>query len=106
MHFTVRPIVLDDVDAYAAHLGAASGASEIEARFLEAVRTTFAAIRDMPEIGSPLHALRFSQPAVRKWPVQGFSSALIFYRDFPDCVEVIRVLSARQNWHLILAGDS
>lgn len=102
MRFETRPGVREDVDQYAARLGEVSGNQELEARFLKAVESTFQAICNMPGIGSPIETRFFTNPGVRKWPVNGFPAVLVFYRELPDCVEVLRVVDARQNWRVIL----
>lgn len=64
-------------------------------RYLSAVSRTYEAIRQQPGTGNPESFRR--QKGIRSWRVDGFPRYLVFYREFPDHVEVLRVLHGMRN---------
>ena len=63
-------------------------------RFLQAAEETFAALAAMPGMG---RAEDFDNPrltGMRRWRVRGFENYLIFYRQFSEGIEVVRVVYA------------
>lgn len=69
-------------------------------RFVQAVRLTFGQLGLNPQLGR----LRtdFNPEALRSWPVNGFSSYLIFYFVLPDSVRIWRVLHGGRDLKAIL----
>lgn len=71
-------------------------------RFLLQAETSFNALAEHPEMGTPL-TLRHSELAgLRKWHVPGFDRVLIFYFPRRDGVTILRVLHAAQDWWRLL----
>lgn len=75
-------------------------------RYLHAVHRTIQSLTRMPGMGSPVRFFRMNRSVLRKWPVVGYPAVLVFYRDLPDQIEVVRVLRARRNWWMLLEDDS
>jgi toxin ParE1/3/4 len=64
-------------------------------RFLEALASTYEAIRREPGIG---HEEGFRRrKGIRSWRVDAYPRYLIFYRTSEDAVEIIRVLHGMRN---------
>ena len=66
-------------------------------RFIQAAEEAFHLLAGNPRAG----ALRaYNAPAlenIRMWPIRGFEKHLIFYREIPGGIEVIRVLYAARD---------
>ena len=87
----VRPRARDDLDEQAEYLMAhvSLGAA---IRFLAAVEEAFALLADRPFIGARSDHLPSSGLVTRFVPVTGFDQHLVFYRPFPDYIDVVRVV--------------
>ncbi len=66
-------------------------------RFLQAAYDTFEFLTLNPGIGRRRANLGY--PEVRSWRVKGFRRFLIFYREFPDRVQIWRVLHGTRDLH-------
>lgn len=74
----------------------------IAARFEAAIRLVFARLSRFPSSGSLLQTRNKRLKKIRAVPVPKFRMYVLFYRELPDGVEVIRVLhGARDAWKLI-----
>jgi toxin ParE1/3/4 len=66
-------------------------------RFLMQAQRAFEQIARMPGIGSrwqsPLKALE----KIRFWPIPKFRNFIVFYREIPDGVEILRVLHGARD---------
>ena len=95
---------LEDVIKEARYL-AKKGGIDLSDRFLEATKTGFKQLAEMPGMG----ALRdYGNPALvgmRMWPVPGFRNYLIFYLRTEDGLEIQRVLHGAQDLPRIFAPD-
>jgi toxin ParE1/3/4 len=70
-------------------------------RFVAAVQSAYEQLARLPGMGT-VH--RFKNPqfgTLRIWSVPGFRHHLIFYRELPDGIEVIRILHASRDWEAI-----
>ncbi|NCO34843.1 MAG: hypothetical protein AUJ92_00760 [Armatimonadetes bacterium CG2_30_59_28] len=75
--FYISPGADRDIDQQLDHFAQVN--VDVALSFLDATQRTFADIAKMPGIGSPV---RFHHPrltGLRRWPVKGFESYLIFY---------------------------
>ncbi len=57
-----------------------------------------------PELGERLATTNPRLQHVRVWPVQKFRNFLIFYREVPEGIKVVRVLHGARNWQAILGA--
>lgn len=65
--------------------------------FLEAAYDSFEFLARNPSLGCTRSDLGF--PEVRSWRIAGFRRYLIFYREFPDRVQIWRVLHGARDLH-------
>lgn len=90
------PETLDDISEILDYFDENAGAA-VALRFYEAVQKSISSIVETPGIG----ALRnFSRPALqgmRMLVMSDFPNHLIFYRESPEAIEIIRVLDGRRN---------
>lgn len=68
----------------------------VAAGFVAALRSTLAAIADQPGAGSPRFGLMLHRPGLRSWPLARYPY-LVFYMEFEDRIEVLRVLHGRRD---------
>ena len=52
-----------------------------------------------PGIGKPVE---ITAAGLRSWPVLGFEAIRIYYRQTPDSVDIVRVLSALEGFSILL----
>ncbi len=86
-----------DLDNLAVYLQQ-QGSPELAVRFLRSANQTFEQLASMPGLAG--HWETASNPTLadlRVWQVKGFPNHLIFYREIPDGIEVIRVLHGSQD---------
>lgn len=84
-----------DVAELASYLGEQDPAVAI--RFLDAVEATVALLAEVPDMGL---LCQFDSPkaeGLRVWPVRGFKNHLVFYREIPGGISIIRVLHGARN---------
>lgn len=75
-------------------------------RFLDAVEAALTLLADEPGVGT---LREFSHPdlaGVRSWPIRGFENFLIFYRETPGGIEVIRFLHGARDIDAVLNQDT
>jgi toxin ParE1/3/4 len=65
-------------------------------RFLEAAESTFQRLAENPHIGN-VCGFGGDFADLRRWPVRGFETYLIFYRVRGQVVEIIRVLHGARD---------
>ncbi len=63
-------------------------------RVYEAAGKTFEFLAGFPCIGTPYHSKRFKLKDFRFFPINKFHSYIIYYREQPEGIEIIRVLHA------------
>src|SRR6266852_1464528 len=75
---------------------------EVAERFLLQAEKSFVSLSRHPKMGIELQLRRSELAGLRKWPVKGFESFLIFYRVRPKGIAVVRVLLGAQDcWTLL-----
>ena len=74
-------------------------------RFFDAVRQTYANLARMPGMGMVYLSPSNQHSDLRKWPVKGFRSYLIFYRTYETEIEIVRVLSTSRDVDRIIESD-
>ena len=84
-----------DIIELAAHI--AHDNLEAAERFITAVETAFRLLAHTPGAGALRGSLDPALANLRMWPVRGFEKHLIFYRETPDGLEIIRVLHAARD---------
>ena len=72
-----------------------TGNPRAASRFLVSVYDTFEFLAANPGMGRSRGDLGF--PEVRSWRVRGFPRHLIFYRETPGCVQMLRVLHGARD---------
>jgi len=75
-------------------------------RVYQAAENTFELLADSPHIGTPYHPRRTQLKGVRFFPIDKFHSYLIYYRDQPEGIEVIRVLHAHMEKYTRLEPEN
>ncbi|HEU0198359.1 MAG TPA: type II toxin-antitoxin system RelE/ParE family toxin [Nevskiaceae bacterium] len=77
----------------------AQGGLELGEHFLQQVEATLSRLSEFPGIGSTRHAWcvpNLPEP-LRFFPVSRFDRYLVYYLDWPDHVEVIRIWNAARG---------
>ena len=80
------------------------GGAETAQRFLDATQSTFESLAKMPKLGV---LCAFRSPAlrrIRRWPVKGFESWLIFYQVRRNGVEIVHLIHGARDIESLL-GD-
>jgi toxin ParE1/3/4 len=67
-------------------------------RFLVAVDREFARLAGTPGLGARVGLPNRHLAKLRKWCVDGFENALIFYEPRPAGVSIVRVIHAARDW--------
>jgi toxin ParE1/3/4 len=75
-------------------------------KFLIAAEDAFAFLVGMPGLGSPWETRNPEHHGLRFWQICGFPNHLIFYREIPDGIEVIRVLHGSQDIEGIFGDEA
>lgn len=70
---------------------------EADDRVYQAVEDTFKSLAAMPHIGTLYRSKRAQLKGVRFFSVSKFQSYVIYYREHPKGVEIIRVLHAHMH---------
>jgi toxin ParE1/3/4 len=91
---------LDLIDRYAYLAEHAS--VDVAERFFANAEISFTNPSRQPTIGTPLTLTHAELAGMRKWSIDGFENALIFYQARPDGVSIVRVLHAAQDWWSLL----
>ena len=74
-------------------------------RFLNRVETTLNSLLDMPGLGSPWESDSPQLHGLRYWPVKGFPKHLIFYREVPTGIEVLRLCHAYRDLDALFSDE-
>lgn len=75
-------------------------------RVYEAAENTFEILADSPRMGTPYHPKRSRLKGVRFFPVNKFHSYIIYYREQPEGIEIIRVLHAQMVKYTRLEAEN
>jgi toxin ParE1/3/4 len=73
-------------------------------RFLDALESGYERITEHPRIGVACTELAPTLEELRRWPVPGFASYLIFYRPAGETIEIVRVLHGARDLEGCLAA--
>jgi toxin ParE1/3/4 len=92
----VRLKAARDVDQIAAYL-ATEGSDEVGKRFLESVHDTFRLLAANPNLGWRPEVTLARLKGVRSFRVGQFEKVLVFYRQLPKGIEILRVLHGARN---------
>jgi toxin ParE1/3/4 len=63
----------------------------------QAAEKTFLSIAAMPGMGTAYRTTRAKLQGLRFFPVKQFHNYIIYYREIPDGIEIVRVLHARMD---------
>lgn len=74
----------------------AEGGEALELRFIDAIEHTLNLIADRPAIGSLRYAHALQRSDLRCFQAKRFPY-LVFYIEFPDRIDVLRILHGRQD---------
>jgi toxin ParE1/3/4 len=94
--YTLRARAWRDISQVADYLEEQAGI-EVAARFLTNVRAAAQHLAEMPLMGSVYGFQRPSLKRLRRWPVRGFESWLIFYLPTRDGVDIVRVIHGSRD---------
>lgn len=78
---------------------------EVAERFMDAAEAAFQFLARTPGAGARRDYLSSSLAGLRVWPIRGFEKHLIFYRDTPEGLEIVRVLHAARDIEAILQSE-
>jgi len=92
----VRLKAARDLDQIAAYL-ATEGSDEVGRRFLTAVHDTFRLLAANPNLGWRPQVGRAKLKGVRSFRIGDFEKVLVFYRQLPKEIEILRVLHGARN---------
>jgi toxin ParE1/3/4 len=104
----VTPLASIDIEDIVAYLAISN--SDVALDFFDAVRITFADLARNPNIGVAYTSRDPALQNLRRWPVKGFDSYLIFYINAGDSlgerlgqrVEIVRVLHGKRDLEFAL----
>jgi len=99
-----RRLAVRDILEQADHI--ARDSIEAADGFIQAAEKAFHLLAENPRAGA---RRTFSNPAfadIRMWPIRGFEKHLVFYREIPNGVEVIRVLHAARDLPSLFSEQS
>lgn len=74
------------------------------AEVVRAVRVSFEQLARMPQLGRIVKKVKTSEK-LRMWLSPAFPNYLIFYRELPDGVDIVRVLHGARDIHRILENE-
>lgn len=100
---TRRPEVDTDLERYWQHLAAHN--VDAADRFLDAVEKGFRAIQLTPAIGRLRRWKDKRLAGIRSWRVPGYRNWLVFYRETPASIDVIRVLHGMMDLETKITQD-
>jgi toxin ParE1/3/4 len=94
--FVIRPKAERDYEGLAVYY-ATEGSAEIGKRFLAAVHDTFKLLAANPNLGWRPEVTLARLKGVRSFRVGHFERVLVFYRQLPKGIEILRVLHGARN---------
>src|SRR5262249_54082086 len=71
-------------------------------RFRDAARRTFGDLVRLPGLGEKCETRNQRLAGLRVWPIRGFDNHLVFYREVPEGIEIVRVIHGARNIERIL----
>lgn len=103
LRIVIRPKASLDLDDHFDYLSRID--AEAALQFFDAARLTFAQIARTPGMGSRFFVENPNLQELRKWPIKNFKKYLIFYLEYTDRIEVVRILYGSRNLNSILERD-
>lgn len=83
-----------------------SQSAEVASRFYAAVEDGCKQLAESPELGESLSTSVEALADIRRWPVPGFRNHLVFYRQVPRGIDIVRILHAARDWQAILESSA
>ncbi|MBI2432881.1 MAG: type II toxin-antitoxin system RelE/ParE family toxin [Candidatus Hydrogenedentes bacterium] len=74
-------------------------------RFITAAEGAFQFLLQTPGAGARREYLNPALSGLRMWPIRGFKKYLVFYREGPETLEIIRVLHNARDIETIFQTD-
>jgi len=81
-------------------------APAIAARFVDAVQRGLELLVEHPEAGAPYTTTVERLNGIRRWPVPGFGSHIVFYRTKEGCIEIVRILHGARDLEAALGKEA
>lgn len=94
MKLTRRSQTYDDIVEIATYIG--TDAPSVADRFYDAVENTLKTLCTVPKIGS--QRLSKDGKEFRIWFVTDFPNILILYKEYPDEIEILRVIHSARDY--------
>ncbi len=91
----LRPLAEFDLEEIAVYLGLSSAPTS--GRFVDRVVATLQLVVDNPRIVAAWPTLRKDLLGMRRFPVSGFRSFLIFYIPDADGIDIVRILHGSRD---------
>ncbi|HEY3660383.1 MAG TPA: type II toxin-antitoxin system RelE/ParE family toxin [Candidatus Udaeobacter sp.] len=98
----VREKALADIEELGAFIARDNPAAATEV--VRAIRLSFEQLAHMPRLGRIVRKVKTSGQ-IRMWLSPAFPNYLIFYRELPDGVDIVRVLHGARDVHRILENE-
>jgi plasmid stabilization system protein ParE len=83
----------------------AEGSPDAAARFVEEAERAFERLAAMPEIGAPYEPHDPAFAGIRVMTLGRFRNHIVFYRDEPPVVRILRVLRGSRDIHAVLLDE-
>lgn len=97
----VRPQADADVRQLADHIAIDNPAAA--ERFSASFATTCNLLAETPQLGERVRLPDMTAAEARVRPISGFRNYLLFYRDLPDAIEVVRVVHGARDWESLFS---
>ncbi len=95
--FTISPAAKLDIMGIWTYFADEIGNVELADRFAECAEAAFSDLARSPAMGRPRRFRRSSLRDLRSWRIKEFRRLLVFYREIPEGVEIVRVLHGARN---------
>ena len=66
-------------------------------RFIEAAESAFRFLSETPGAGATREYFTRELSGLRMWPIRGFEKHLVFYRETPEGLEIVRVIHGARD---------
>jgi toxin ParE1/3/4 len=93
---SILPKAVADIDQLSEYISRNS--IDAGERFQKAVRRGFQKLLECPDAGTIIRSEKAKRRQIRVYNVPGFRNHLIFYRQIPDALEIVRVIHGARNW--------
>lgn len=100
-----QPRAAEDAEAIIAHFVLSGDGPGLARRFISSLETSLDRLLEQPEAGPlcgyDLHRLH----DVRLWAIRSFPAYLVYYREFGDRIEIIRIVHGSRDLPTVLRGS-